>query len=353
MGKQKITLLDVAAKAGVSRATASAVMGGRADAMHISQATRKRVRAAARRLGYRANLNARRLRSGRSRVIGVLAAHLGDIWYGMLVNELDACLHRAGFSMLLATAESRPGRGRGCLDNLLANSVEGIVFVGSALPVPDLLGDGAGIPSVWIGGDPGFSGSVAVGIDEAHAGEQLATHLAGLGHRTFGYVGFGKRQTDSPRRLAACRQALRAQGLSLPREHVALARSVAGLASAQGGREAGGRLLRKAPEVTAVVAFDDNTAFGVMQAAVELGRVVGKDLSVVGLDDNPYAALVTPSLTTVRFPMRAVVQSAVDVMVGMCGCPGSAPPGPKLVPGELVIRESTGPAPSGARTKRR
>ncbi|MFH0965539.1 MAG: LacI family DNA-binding transcriptional regulator [Planctomycetota bacterium] len=352
------TLLDVARRAEVSRATASAVLGGRADAMKISSPTRVRVLAAAKALRYRPNLHARRLRARRSRVIGVLVAHLGDVWYGMLTNELDVALARARNSMLLATAENRPGRCHACLDLLTENAVDGVVFVGGALPVRRLLRDLSPLPSLWIPGNPRLRGTLSVGMDPDHAASLLVDHLAALGHTRFAYVGFSPRQVDSSLRLRSLRTALASFSLSLDPDCVALAPRVAGIASTQSGYRAAHDLLARRPDVTALVAFDDNTALGAIGAARDLGRSVGCDLSIVGLDDNPYAALANPPLTTVRYPVRAVARAAASSILRLidpaippqpgssdCGTAGPPPPNPLWIPGELVIRSSTGPCP--------
>lgn len=346
MRRERVRLVDVAAQAKVSRATASAVLGGRAREMHISNATEMRVRRVAHDLGYRANLNARRLRSRHTNTVGVLAAHLGDIWYGQLINELDAELARAGYGMLLTTAQSRPGRHVACMEILDANSVDGTVFVGAALPVGEVLEYPAASASVWIPGLWDVPAPLGVGIDQDHAARVLVDHLVELGHTRFGYVGFSSTQADSPRRLEFCRRALATHDLDLPEECVSLAECLAGLKSQAAGHEAALELLRDAPQITAVIAFDDNTAFGVMQAASQMGRRVGKDLSVAGCDDNPYATLVSPPLTTVRYPAQAVARQAVDALIKMIRADRDKPAEHIFLPGLFVARQSTGPAPS-------
>ena len=351
MKGRKPTLLDVAGSAGISRATASAVLGGRSEAMRISVRTQERVRRAAGRLGYRVNLHARRLRSGRTWTIGVLVAHLGDVWYGMLTNALDVALSRAGYAMLLATAENRPGRYGACLDLLEANGVDGVIFVGGALPVRQLAEELDELPALWIPGDTGYAKIPAVGIDFRDATRMLVEHLVELGHRRFGYVGFSLRQADSRLRLAGLRGALEAHGLSIDREAVQLARSVAGLGSTRGGYTATRAVLARRGDLTAVLAFDDNTALGAIQAAAELGLKVPADVSIVGLDDTPYAALATPALTTIRYPMRKVAGLAVKTVVGLID--GDTPPteDERFVRGKLIVRSST--APPRARRRRR
>ena len=180
MRKKKVTLVDVAKEAEVSVPTASAVLGGRADEIQIAQATRKRVRAAAKKIKYRPNIHARRLRACRTRVIGVLVAHLGDIWYGMYLNELDRALLETGYSMLLATGENRPGRYEACLNLLEENSVDGVIFVGGALPVKKLVAQVPDLPSVWIGGDAQYRGSTILGPDTEKAARLIIEHLVSL-----------------------------------------------------------------------------------------------------------------------------------------------------------------------------
>jgi len=350
MRKKKVTLVDVARGAGVSVPTASAVLGGRADEIQIAQATRKRVRAAAKKIGYRPNIHARRLRALRTRVIGVLVAHLGDIWYGMYLNELDRALLKTGYSMLLATGENRPGRYEACLHLLEENSVDGVIFVGGALPVKKLVEQVPDLPSVWIGGDPQFRGTTILGADPEQAARLIVEHLVEAGHKRFGYVGFSSRQTDSRVRLAFIRRVLSKYSLDIETE---LIKSVASLNSSKAGYHGAKRLLARCPEITALIGFDDNIALGAIQAAAEQGLKVGVDLSITGFDDNPYAAFATPTLTSIRCSIKETASLALTTVLSMVETKKPRPKGPLWLPCELVVRDSTGKPSRRTRKNRR
>ncbi len=337
---RRATSADVAARAGVSRATVSYVLNG-SPRHSIPEATRERVHAAATELGYTPHAAARALRTGQS---GVVLLVLGDLPFsanlGKLLADLTAAVSATGRSLVTWTSGVGPG-----LRETLAH-VDPQVVLGSLPLAPD---DAeavrtAGIPVAHLTFAPdagaGPERDEPLALVELYVGALQLQHLAVAGHRKVAVL-----TVDDPRlvvfaanRLEGVRRAAVDLGLDQPEVLSLAAPDDAAVAPALTRWTAG-------PDpVTAVACYNDLYAAVALAAARAAGLDVPGDLSVIGVDDDPMARFLCPALTTLRYDFRDVATHAVALLrTALDGAPPPRPPSCQIV--SLVERESVAPPP--------
>ena len=332
--------VDVARLAGVSQKTVSRVFN---DEPYVSADVRRRVLDAAEQLGYRLNNAARALASGRTRSIGVVT--LGTALYGpaSLLMGVERVVRDTGYALrVVNTMEGDPAGVAGAMDSLLDQGVDGIVI---SEPIDEQTDGGApslrlDVPVLVIGAPPPVTApTVLTAGNGADLMARTATeHLLDLGHMTVHHLAGPQRWYAARDRLEGWQAALTAQDREVPAV-------VAGDWSAASGYRAG-RELAEDSGVTAVFAANDDMAIGLIRALTEAGRRVPEDVSVVGFDDIPVAAYVTPPLTTVRQPFDAVAREGLKRLVHAIENPKAEALPPSGPPVDLVVRASTAPPPS-------
>jgi DNA-binding LacI/PurR family transcriptional regulator len=326
---------DVARLAGVSQKTVSRVMNGEP---HVTNDVRRRVTQAAQELGYRRNNAARALNSGRTHRIGFVS--LGSAWYGpaTLLTALERATRSAGYSLsVVNTFEGDPGGIAGAINALLEQGVDGIVLSEPIDEGEDLPFD-VDLPALSVGRRLNGSRVVVTGIDSIQCGRMATEHLLALGHHTVWHVAGPKRWWGGRERLQGWRDALRAAGAPEPPP-------LEGDWSPASGYAAG-RRLAETPNVTAVFVANDEMAIGVIRALAEAGLSVPGDVSIVGVDDIPSAAYLSPPLTTITQDFDAVATQGVMGLIREIEAPGEEPPDVVSVPVRLIQRRSTSvPAP--------
>ncbi|NGY64149.1 LacI family transcriptional regulator [Lentzea sp. NEAU-D13] len=328
--------VDVAKLAGVSQKTVSRVFN---DEPYVSADVRRRVLEAADQLGYRLNNAARALASGRTRSIGVVA--LGTALYGpaSLLIGIERAARDTGYALrVVSTVEGDPTGVAGAISSLLDQGVDGIVISEPIDdgPVPVKID----VPVLVLGAPPSFSGPRVINTSvHAYDMARIATeHLLDLGHATVHHVAGPQRWFASKDRLDGWRAALQARNAAEPPVFE-------GDWSPDSGHAAG-RQLARTPGVTAIFAANDDMAIGVIRALTESGLRVPEDVSVVGFDDVPVAAYVTPPLTTVRQPFDAVAREGLALLVHAIEKPAEVVPAAVGQPVDLVVRASTAPPPA-------
>jgi DNA-binding LacI/PurR family transcriptional regulator len=321
----RVTSQDVARRAGVSQSTVSLVFSGKAQG-RISAATVANVERAAAELGYRPNVAARTLRTGRSAAVGLVVPDVTNPFFGRLLRGAQSEARRHGLTVVLVDAANDPELGRSVLDALRTAAVDGyLTFEGDRDTVGRLEAPTVAIEA-WDADVP------AVRFDVEAGTTATVEHLLGLGHRRIGHLA-SAHVTDTflarERRADAVLDAAAIPAAARPR-----VRSAFDLDAA---REAAHRLLEAAP--TAVHCDDDVLASGLVLAARDRGMDVPADVSVAGFDDLDLARVL--GLTTVRVDGAALGAAAVAALVALLG--GEAPPRETVVPVELVVRGSTAP----------
>jgi DNA-binding LacI/PurR family transcriptional regulator len=337
------TIDEVAERAGVSRGTVSKVLSG---AYYASARTREKVERAAEELGYRPNLAARALSKGRTYVLGLLIPYDPDQLFADphvldIIRGVEAAANAHDYNVLLSTAH-RPNDPASAYSRVLRSRyVDGMIVIEgpSMEAIAEQLQQQ---PSPWVVSGYGVAGSDApcVHADDPAITADLIEHLIRLGHRRIGVIGAEQRLGAFDRRMRGFHHALHAHGLYADPELIA-----AGDMSVESGYRAAAQLLERSERPTAIWALNDRMALGAIQYAREHGLRVPEDLSVAGFDDIPAAALSMPQLTTIRLPSYREGHEATDLLFQMMD--GLDVPREVLVPTDVIIRESTGPAPKG------
>lgn len=326
-----VTMADVAARAGVSRALVSIVFRGVAGA---SPATRERVLQAAEELAYRPDQRARLLGSNRSRIVGVVFG-LHKEFHGEIVDGLYRAVEGSGYDIGLGAA-SRSRSEHQAVQSLLDYRCEALILAGPTLPRATLEELAERLPVVVVARALRSRLVDVVRTDDV-AGARLAVeHLAGLGHESILHVD-GQRAPGAAERRRGYRQAMSELGLS------AHARVIpGGLTEEHGQRAAAAAYAGDAP--TAVTAFNDHCAAGFMAAVRTRGTRVPEDVSVVGYDDSHIAGLAGVSLTTVAQDTTAIARSAIGLALDRLQDRDREASEVVIRPG-LVVRATSGALP--------
>jgi DNA-binding LacI/PurR family transcriptional regulator len=324
-------LVDVAARAGVSTATASLVLRGRPGP---SASTADAVRLAAAALGYRPDRTASLLARHRTHLLGVLL-DVTSPFHAELVRALDAASGDRGLDLVLGTTTPRTDE-HGAVENLLDFRCEALVLLGPQMMDADLTALAEHCPVVAVGraGAAGVTGVLAAddqGLDAA------VVHLAALGHHSITFVD-GPRGSIASARRQGYRAAMARLGLGAEVDLVnGGGTEVEGSAAAL---QLMSRPLGERP--TAVVAFNDRVAIGLRDGLVRAGVRVPEDVSVVGYDDSPMARLGTFDLTSVSQEPELLASATVErLSAALQGEP--APADDVVVSPRLVVRSSSGP----------
>jgi LacI family transcriptional regulator len=344
MADRRVTSRNVAERAGVSQTTVSLVLNNRAGAS-IPEETRRRVRDVAARLGYRPHASARALARGRTDVLGIVLADEPDFggpdqfFQRQVLHGLIHSILRAGRNpMLYANLAHDPadlhtftdGRADGFLlvapaenDPLVAFLEERrLPFVALATRLETRIGS-------WVDADNETGAATAV------------AHLCDAGHTRIAHLAGPPGNANAALRLAAFRRTMAERNLPVPAAYI----RDGGFLS-HTGEIAATQLLSLPERPTAIFAADDNMALGAYRAARRLGLCFPHDLSLVGFDDADFAQALDPPLTTIRQPLLALAEAAVELLIARLSEPDRAPP-PRVLPTELVSRGSVAP-PSDA-----
>jgi DNA-binding LacI/PurR family transcriptional regulator len=343
-----VTMRDVASSSGFSPATVSIVLNNAPLARYIAPATKKKIEESARKLGYRPNVMARFLRSKRTNSVGVMFFDITDPFCTPILRGIENSLFQASYLPILADAHNQRNRFERYLELLLERHVEALIVVANWLFVDiHLLGDFSkrNIPAATIGWElPGDTVS-SVMVDNETGGRLALEHLHKLGHRKIAFIRGPKTLIDSGPRWKGIQKFAHTAGLEIdPGLTVQLPEAFDPNSGFEGGFRLTEELLQKRKKFTALLAFDDLTALGAIRALNKAGIRVPEQCSVIGFDDVALSALAAPSLTTVRQPLEAMGNLAVNIiMEGVTAAQEKRDwtiTHQRVTP-ELVIREST------------
>ncbi len=336
------TIDDVAACAGVSIKTVSRVINREAN---VRPETARRVHEAIRELRYRPNPAARNLASPQAYLINVLYDNPSDSYMVAVIGGVLAACEIVHYGMLLTHCDMTSPRLLDHVDETVAQyRASGLVLTPPLCdhaPLVEYL-DAEGIDYVSIDPRDERQDRPFVAIDDRRAGRELTDHLLGHGHRRIGFIKGHPLHGAAARRLDGYRDAHRERDVAVDERLIA-----DGMFSFDSGIECARQLLHRRERPTAIFAGNDDMAAGVLHVAQEMGIDVPSALSVAGFDDTPIARYVYPSLTTIRQPIRAMAQGAVDCLIRYIRRRnGMAAEGPiaQRFEYKLVIRHSVAPA---------
>jgi len=327
---QRLRLEDVAAHVGLSSATVSLVLS---NALGPSAETRRRVLQAAGALGYRPDRAASLLARRRSHLLGVLL-EVRNSFHAELVEELQDASEQVGYELVLSTL-TRTRDERRAVETLLDFRCEALILLGPDAPPARLAELGRQRPVIAVGRRVTAGGVDVVRTADDQGVAQAVGYLAGLGHRAIAYVDGGKGVIAGDRRRGY-RTAMRRRGLA---ESI---RVIPGDHTEESGLRAGATLLRRPELPTAVLAFNDRSAVGLLDALNRAGVDVPGSVSIVGYDDSPLARLAHVNLTTVSQNTQEQAEQAVAAAVERLDEGRSVAREVVLSP-RLVVRRTVGP----------
>lgn len=343
------TLTDVARRAGVSLATASRALGASRD--RVSEELALRVLDAARALDYVPNAHAKALARASSTTIGLVVHDVSDPYFSEIARGVLRVASERDHLVLICNSYRDPERELAYVAELRAQRVHSILMAGSGYTdqaAEEQLASEL-LAFRWAGGRVALVGRHHVALDavvpdNVGGAAEAARHLAAQGHRNIAVVTGPRTLTTIEDRLSGFRTGLAECGVELPASRV---RQVD--FTRRGGYQGTIDLLASGRQPTAIFALNDAMAVGVLAALRERSLAVPADVSVVGFDDIPLAADVTPSLTTVRIAMDEMGARAADLALS-ADAPGegatSSDPQILPAPTRLVVRDSTASAPA-------
>jgi len=332
-----VTVHDVARAAGVSISTVSRAL---ASPERVAAETRERVTRIAAELGYRPNQAASGLRIGRTHAVGLLVPDLENPYFATVTKAVQARARAEGYEVFVADSDEDP-EVEAELIGALASRTDGLIVASPRSAEAELHAALAGVTAVLanreLSAEPGSATPAvpSVCVDDADGAAQVLGHLYALGHRTVGIAAGPTSSWSGARRVAGLTAATGRWDVELVQLGVFQPYFAGGTQAADYALASG---------VSAVVAFNDLMALGVLDRLRQRGVDVPGDLSVVGFDDVQVATLVSPALTTVRAPLARLGRRAVDLLLTRLR--GGTATGVQL-PVELTIRGSSGPAPAG------
>lgn len=331
------TLEEVAARAGVSRATVSRVVNG---SPRVSTDIRVGVEAAIAELGYVPNRAARSLVTRRSGSIAVVIAEptgrlFSDPFFPRLLRGVSATLAARDLQLVLLMPSSLPDVRR-TASYLSGGHVDGALLVSlhGDDPLPTAIAE-AGVPLVLVGRPPRGTAASYVDVDNRGGARSAVEHLIGTGRRVVATIAGPADMAPGVDRLAGYREAITEAGLTAERDLEATSDF-----TQDGGTAAMEALLARRPDIDAVFAASDLMAAGALSVLASSGRRVPEDVAVVGFDDSPVASTLRPQLTSIRQPIEEMGHEAARLLIDSAGSQ-DAVPRRVILATELVRRASS------------
>lgn len=326
-----VTLKHLAQHLGLDPTTVSVVLNdvpGRA----IPQATRDRIKAAARKFNYRPSLLARSLRNRKTQTIGILVPEFSAAYHTQVMSGIGDHLMAAGYFYFTAHHRHRKALVEEYIEMLLGRGVEAIIAIDTLFdhPLP--------VPVACVAGHRRVEGITNVVIDHRMAAELILTHLESLGHKRIAFMRGQPFSSDSDDRWNSLVQAAETLGVTIDPDLVVQLST--DITSPELGYPVVQQLLAGNRKFTAIVAFNDMSAIGAIRALQDFGARVPEDIGVIGFDDISAASFNNPRLTTIRQPLATMGRIAAQCVLNRIHRTEQFRPQITVEP-ELVVREST------------
>ena len=329
-----ITIKEVSELACVSQATVSRVLNGHPT---VKDTNREKVFSAIEKLGYQPNAFAQALASSRSNSIGLLVGSLAGPFYGMLMYHVEEALRHYKMHLMVTSGQESYSREQEAIRFLQSKKADGLIIHSDTLSDDELimLVQGSRNTIILNRYIPEISDHCLY-IDNELGGYLATSYLLENGHTKIGCITGQLSKVDSRDRLQGYRNALTKAGIDYEQRFV-----IEGRFDLLGNDVIAKRLLDRAPELTAIFCQNDNIALAVYDEAIRRGMTLGKDLSVVGFDNDVYSQHIRPQLTTINFPLEKMAYEAVRAVNALINKKDYVLHS-KLAP-ELVVRSSVEP----------
>ncbi|HEU5458805.1 MAG TPA: LacI family DNA-binding transcriptional regulator [Terracidiphilus sp.] len=332
---RSVSLKELAAHLGLNPATVSVVLND-VPGRSIPQATRDRIKAAARELNYHPSLLARSLRNRRTLTIGILVPELGDGYHTQVMSGIGDQLIKAGYFYFTAHHRHKPKLIEEYTRMLIGRGAQGIIAIDTHLehPIP--------VPTVAVAGHKPIEGVTNVMLDHRRAAELTLHHLHALGHRHIAFMHGQSFSSDSDERWNNLASVARELGIKIdPDLVITLDRD---LTTPELGYPVVQQLIATGRPFTAIVAFNDISAMGAIRALQDFNLRIPADVSVIGFDNIKASAYTLPRLTTISQPLAEIGRMATQALLNRLHGTAYTQEDITVEP-ELVVRESTGPVP--------
>ena len=308
--KKKPTIRDVASQAGVSASTVSRVLNSTSN-IHMKAETRERVLTVIQELSYTPARSAQRMRRQRRDIIGILLPDISNPYFSLLARGAESIAFENGYSTLICDSNHSEERESRYLDLLMAEQVDGIVFIPVGVPdwprVRRLLAQGTRI----VAADRCLDGILGVEAANWQGSHDLTEHVISLGHRRIAYIA-------GPEDVQTTQDRLRGFKDAMAEAQLAPVAMPFGNYTYDSGMQLSCEILDNGP-VDVIMGGDDLVALGVMRAAETRGLRVPEDLGVTGFDSVPLLSLIQPSLTSVRIPVFDIGRESMSMLVRHMG----------------------------------
>lgn len=344
---QRVTIQHVAKAAGVSVSSVSNYQNGRRH--HLSPETIERIKKCIEELGYSPSRVARQLKSGQTRMVGLLVPSIDNPYHAELALAIDRKTRKAGFRPVLGNGQRDAAQEREFIDELVEYGVRGFISTSElrdAAAMGDYIRQGIAFTLFDLRlSDICFGGVDVVSIDNFRVAAMAVDHLVALGHRRIAYVTATPLSANRAARLEGHTKALAKNGLGAP-----IVISVKDIGNSETGdsdlaslgEKAAEKLLGSYPEVTAVVGINSIVTLGLCAGLKRFGIEIPQDISLISVDNIKFASMVVPTLTSLGVDYDAMAGQAVDYLRTRLADPALPRRETIYVP-ELIIRQSTAP----------
>jgi DNA-binding LacI/PurR family transcriptional regulator len=331
-----LTIRDVAKAAGVSTATVSNVLNKTGK---VGGRTHRLVLSAVKRLGYFPNVHARHLASRDSRTLGIIVSDIVNPFFPEVIKSFETRARQLGYDAIVSDTNYDPRRTQEAAERMMEHNVRGVAIMTSEISarlIRELERRRIAVTFLDLAPVRGYVSKLR--IDYFAGIKQIVEYLHRLGHRRIAFIAGRPGLKSNIARLQAYEKSMTALGLEpgpiLP-----------GDLRFEGGLAAGLTIANLAPRPTAVMAVNDLTAIGVLKGLIKAGCNVPKDISVTGFDNTRLTEYSNPSLTTVDVHRDMLGQMAADALHEL-SCSDNPQGREYQIPAELILRDSSGPAPS-------
>ncbi|MFP1868434.1 LacI family DNA-binding transcriptional regulator [Lonsdalea quercina] len=331
------TMLDVARRAGVSKATVSRVLNGTGQ---VKASTRESVFKAMTELGYRPNFLARSLANRSSNSIGLVVSHFDGPYFGRLLRQAAEVTERSGKHLIVTDGHDTPEDERQSVELLADRRCDAIILYTRHMSEQELMTllAESSVPIVVINRDLPQRRDRSVVFEQQSAAFQVVDYLITQGHREIACITGPMTTPTSQARLSGYKAALRHHHLTIDPQRI-----VHGDSSVESGYVAAHALLARGVVFSALFSSNDDMCIGAMKAFNEAGKTLPEDLSLFGFDDEPNAAYLSPSLSTVYLPIEEMMGAAIEQALRLISGEEATPLTPFT--GVLKIRDSVRPGP--------
>ncbi len=334
MNRNRITIADVAAAAGVSLMTVSRAMNDRDG---INSETRTRILKIAEELGYHPSQLARGLVTRQTSTLGLVMPDVANPFFAQIARGAEDIAYQHGYNLFLINTAEDPQREKDALRSLLEKEIEGAVLCSPRLSQEDILPFLKSLPAAVLVNreltEPNLK-VATLNVNDSGGTEQAVKYLVVQNRRKIALIAGPENSVSSKRRLNGFKTGCRDNGLEYDSSQI-----IRCSPTTQGGEEAALKLFAQIPDVDAVISFNDLVAVGVLRACQQTHRSVPGQVAVIGADDIPMAALTNPSLTTLHVDLAALGEKAMTALLQLINGSEQAPEQIVVQP-ELLIRQS-------------